>query len=542
MKNAVVTLCIGEEFNDVYNVSRPSIESYAKRIEADFVEIKEPVFNSNMKHWEKFQIYDLLKTYHRIIYLDIDLLVRDDCPDLTKIVPEHKIGVFEEGHFTPRLNTLLEAVKLYKIELPKWEGNYYNTGVMVLSRKHRQLFKPPTEMYDMGMGEQSYLNLIILKKNIPVHDLTYAYNRMTCMDDLTGEPRLDSYIIHYAGCPTKAMMIETMRKDLKQWEEDKPDYKYQRHVVISVGGGLGDEIDAEPVVRKVIKAYSNAKITIATWFPRIFEDLLDNPNITVTGDAVPRDDAQYWMHTMPDTRSEAWKTMSHPLVHTIDFASLSCLRTILPSTEKQICLTVYEDDMTEALDVLDFTSAEQCKNLILVHPGKGWESKTFPKSWWDELILKLKENGLQVCIIGMRVSDEQGTVDVDVPDGVIDVRDLLSLGGLFALISMAPVLVSNDSAPVHIAGAFDNWIVLIPTCKHPEHILPWRNGGQQSYKAIPMYRKLTCDAIDNTPTQVYGQTIDYVIGDILDYLPPTEDVSNLVDEIIHRTHKHFTLM
>jgi ADP-heptose:LPS heptosyltransferase len=88
---------------------------------------------------------------------------------------------------------------------------------------------------------------------------------------------------------------------------------------------------------------------------------------------------------------------------------------------------------------------------------------------------------------------------------------------------MANVLVSNDSAPVHIAGAFDNWIVLIPSCKHPDHVLPYRNGASAG-RNIALYKKLTLDDLDSQPTIIYGSTAEKIKDDWQRYLPDPESV------------------
>jgi hypothetical protein len=43
-----------------------------------------------------------------------------------------------------------------------WEGNYYNTGVLVVSRMHRNLFKLPEKQIVIGdFYEQDYINMMI---------------------------------------------------------------------------------------------------------------------------------------------------------------------------------------------------------------------------------------------------------------------------------------------------------------------------------------------------------------------------------------------
>ena len=97
---------------------------------------------------------------------------------------------------------------------------------------------------------------------------------------------------------------------------------------------------------------------------------------------------------------------------------------------------------------------------------------------------------------------------------------------------MSKCLVTNDSSPLHIAGAFDNWIVVIPTCKHPDHILPYRNGTQY-YKTKALYKKLLLDDLEVRHTEFHADTIDKIPEghNLYEYLPDPDDVVNEVFRI-----------
>ena len=101
------------------------------------------------------------------------------------------------------------------------------------------------------------------------------------------------------------------------------------------------------------------------------------------------------------------------------------------------------------------------------------------------------------------------------------------------MIHKSKVLLSNDSAPIHLAGAFDNYIILIPTCKKPDHVLPYRYG-RQDFNTVSLYKKLVCDTIDSTPVMVHGQTIDKIIGDFSDYLPDPQTVIDATMSCINK--------
>lgn len=525
-KHLVLTIAVGDAYEQMGQYTHPTLKAYADRIGADFLVIGES--DCSTPHWEKFQIFDLLNQYERIIYLDTDIIVRDDCPNLFDIVPNSHLGVFNEAPFTDgRTVSMYEVCKEYETMLPDWNGKYYNTGVMVISRVHKYLFKKP-DKEAFSFYEQGYLNLKIAKDKIWIHELQYPFNRMTCMDILTGEERFASYIVHYAGYPNLAAVLGLIPQDIARWKADSPDYEYQRHILIDVQGGLGDQTDAEPAIRYMKReVYPDADINVKTHFPLLFQHL--DVNVFEHGEFIRQPDTPYYhILSLPGPSTIMWSVVSNLLCHTVDYVAMALLRRTLPVKDKKIALEYdFERDVGNARDVLGVVDLE---NLVLVHPGRHWESKTFPVEWWQDIIDGIHGAGRKVCLIG-KEEDGRGTVNVVVRDGMIDSRNLLDLASLIALIAQAKILVSNDSAPIHIAGAFNNYIILIPSCKHPDHLLPWRNGGDQQYKAFALYKRLTLDDCVSQPTAVHGVSGEFVHGDIMDYLPDAADVVELVNSI-----------
>lgn len=517
-KHLVLTIAVGEQYQQMAKFTHPTIKRYASRVCADFLSIDEST--TSTPHWEKFQIFHLLNQYERILYLDTDLIVRDDCPNLFDLVPPNKLGAFDEAPWTDsRTTTMYEACQQYDTTLPDWDGRYYNSGVMVVSRCHKYLFKKP-EKEEFNFYEQSYLNLKISKDEIPIHDLPYTFNRMICMDKFTGEERFASYIVHYAGVPNISIVLALIPKDIARWEEDSPDYEYQRHLYIEVQGGLGDQACAEPAIRFLKdQVYPGDDIVVATHFPELFKHL-DLP-VYEHGKFTPPPDTPYYSRvTLPGPSTVTWSVVSNLLCHTVDYVSMALLRRTLPLKDRVIKL---ETDFQDISSLLEVVGVRNLNDLVLVHMGRHWESKTFPASWWQSVVDGLVDASLPVCLIG-KEEETRGTVDIEVRDGVIDTRDLLDLRSLISLIAHAKVTLSNDSAPIHLAGAFDNHIILIPTCKHPDHILPYRDGGRVTYKARALYKRLTLDDCVSQPTAVHGASGEFVKGDILDYLPDPQEV------------------
>ncbi len=352
------------------------------------------------------------------------------------------------------------------------------------------------------------------------------------MDQLTGEERHDSYIIHYAGVPDTNFVLSLIPKDIAKWEEDSPAYEYQKHICVDVQGGLGDQVDAEPSVRFMKKhIYPDDDIVVITHFPRLFQHL--DVDVHEHGAFTPEPDTPYHKRlSLPGPSLMQWAIVSNLMCHTVDYCSMALLKRTLPMKDRTIRLEVTQEDMDNLRAIMGDIDLTK---LVLIHPGRHWESKTFPDSWWQEVIDGIRAAGLPVCIMGkqdyLRGTDtiERGTVDLEIREGMVDTRTLLDLGAFIALISQGRILLSNDSSPIHIAGAFNNHIILIPTCKHPDHLLPYRRRSI-SYKAIALYQKLTIDDVNQQPTATYGTSGECVDGDILDYLPEPDTVIQTVIE------------
>ena len=385
--NLVLTISVGDAYEKMSAITHPSIRKYAEKIGADFININEKKISKTTPHWEKFQIFDLLSKYKRILYLDTDLVVREDCPNLFHEVIDGKLGMFNEAPFTDRSKELLiDVCRQYGVTLESWNGKYFNSGVMVISRRHKNLFKKP-EREVFNFYEQSYLNMMIAKEDIYMHELDYKFNRMTCMDRFTGEERHNSYIIHYAGYPSLEYILDLIPKDLHKWGNDSSKgYDYIRHIYVSVSGGLGDQIAAEPSVRFMRKdLYPNDDFVIATHWPELFRHLkMEGVRVCEHGKADLLIDIPYYItQTLPGPDTVNWAIVSHLLSHTVDYSSIAIMKRTLPAFDRTIRFELVEKYYE---DLYDHISKEELKDGLVVHPGRHWNSKTFPKEYWLSLI------------------------------------------------------------------------------------------------------------------------------------------------------------
>ena len=87
---------------------------------------------------------------------------------------------------------------------------YFNSGVMVASRQHREAFAPVTEPYHEPF-DQPLLNYRVQQLGFRIFDIGHRFNH-TGVASLTAD-RFESYIIHFAG--QKQPRLDAIRADLR---------------------------------------------------------------------------------------------------------------------------------------------------------------------------------------------------------------------------------------------------------------------------------------------------------------------------------------
>lgn len=225
--HAVVTASVGDAFSEMGRITQPLMKNYATRCNADLVVITEPLLAKRFglpARYEKFQLFDLLSTYERVLFLDNDILVTPDAPNVFELVSPGLFSAVSETGFS-RVGLDIELTQKVLGTL-SWDRPYFNTGVMIASRIHRPLFDPTRPelrqwnafsmsdpRYHPAGEDQAYLNYLVNSAKVPFFDLGYRFNHTRVRTD--SHKRFHSHFIHYAG-PSGfryGARIEQIRKD-----------------------------------------------------------------------------------------------------------------------------------------------------------------------------------------------------------------------------------------------------------------------------------------------------------------------------------------
>lgn len=214
MRKALVTLNIGSRKEA--ELSRPLREHYCRRHGLEPVTISERHLRLKPNRWkprlgihlEKFQMADLFEHYDRIAYLDSDILIHPEAPDVFAEVDAGGIGcVFEDigDEAWKREEEWQKAEALLGV-LPG-KHRYFNAGVLVLGKVHQPLFNLELGIPGGRWPDQTFLNYHSRKLGMAVKELPRKFNFLPAFPGWE-EPsvRAQQYFVHYAGRKNKALM------------------------------------------------------------------------------------------------------------------------------------------------------------------------------------------------------------------------------------------------------------------------------------------------------------------------------------------------
>jgi hypothetical protein len=193
----VLTISIGRSHRRLAQLTLPWMERYAARIGADFEVIRDSTGHA-LPYMEKFRIHDRLEQYERILFLDDDVIVRPECPDLFALVPPGQFGAFLVHGYTDYHDGAITDIQAQLGDIG-WKRTYFNSGVMVLSRQQRDVFQldPRYRVEARFFPDQTVINYNVQRLKIPIFDIGYRFNHSTAPRN--SAERFQSFIIHYPG-------------------------------------------------------------------------------------------------------------------------------------------------------------------------------------------------------------------------------------------------------------------------------------------------------------------------------------------------------
>lgn len=296
------------------------------------------------------------------------------------------------------------------------------------------------------------------------------------------------------GClfVAKKMKLLVYNRKLRKHINTHPSGKSKRILIVMKGGGIGNSIEATPLVQAVREFWPSSEITLLTSTGDLFAGWCVIDRICSLDDDI---EGQSYDHTF--------------LTYSCHWGTASCLSVCNPGTVHrprqyfdEVCLKPerqYNLDMLRRLGFKKHTPPlyvslkqtqqlpESDKTRICILPGgkaePRWQCKRWPyfKQIAEQLIQKYLN--CEIYIIGTK--DDIVDENLLALDGVVDMRGALSLAETAWTLKNSQLVIGNDCGPMHIADAVGARGVAIfgPTCRI-------KNGPCN--KIIPVSLDLTC--------------------------------------------------
>lgn len=140
----------------------------------------------------------------------------------------------------------------------------------------------------------------------------------------------------------------------------------------------------------------------------------------------------------------------------------------------RMMLKVPEDVKLKIHQLLQGQGIDLSRPWVVIHPGATAPSRRYPPESFAIAARKLVQNyGIQIVFTGTQPENELVEMirsDMGVPSSSL--VDQLGLTELAALLEIAPLLISNNTGPVHIAAAVGTPVVDLYALTNPQHT-PW---------------------------------------------------------------------
>ncbi len=122
---------------------------------------------------------------------------------------------------------------------------------------------------------------------------------------------------------------------------------------------------------------------------------------------------------------------------------------------KDIKLYYSEDNRKFIEGVFEAYSVNRNSKLVGINPSSVWPTKRWPKKYYREVAKRLTDEGATVILFGTQKDLERAEYIKNNNDKIINLAGKTTIKDMFYAISRLDLLITNDSAPVHIASAYN---------------------------------------------------------------------------------------
>ena len=185
---------------------------------------------------------------------------------------------------------------------------------------------------------------------------------------------------------------------------------------------------------------------------------------------------------VPETDEFGKADIRHEVRRQLDLVAFLGCRT----TDDRLSLRISPAALESVQRVLVEIGLDTDEPWIVLHPGATAASRRYPEESFRKVAQQLIcSHGFQIVLTG--TAPEIGLVEAirgNLKAGAFSLAGKLDIEELSALISVAPLLITNNTGPAHIAAALGTPLVDLYALTNPQHT-PWNVPHRILYQDVP---------------------------------------------------------
>lgn len=151
-----------------------------------------------------------------------------------------------------------------------------------------------------------------------------------------------------------------------------------------------------------------------------------------------------------------------------------------------LSFAVRDTDLAAVRERLAALRINPDRQWVLLHPGASAPSRRYPPEHWSAMMRLLEtRTGLPMVLTGDK--SEQTLIDSIIGasgTAAVSLAGMLDLGELGAAISMAGLVICNNSGPAHLSAAVGTPLVDLYALTNPQHT-PWQVESRVLFHDVP---------------------------------------------------------
>lgn len=151
----------------------------------------------------------------------------------------------------------------------------------------------------------------------------------------------------------------------------------------------------------------------------------------------------------------------------------------------KLSLSVDESSMTTLMSKLVGKCSPELRDWVVIHPGSTASSRRYKTSGFAEVAdLIIEKTNRKIFFTGSGQEKEiVQEIQSKMKNSSEDLSGLISLKEMIALLFKSPLLISNNSGPIHMAAALGTPVVDLYALTNPQHT-PWMVSNETLFHDV----------------------------------------------------------